>query len=280
MTTICGGLRSPAIREFCYRIVQLARESGGYFEPIAQEFLDEYYRFVEVPRIRGTLPDGEYRQKGNAFRDFISELIFVRSDHQYRLVDKKVQGYTERNHDVDLAYVVRGTVLVAGEVKMTGSPSHRRGNYIQKERKTQSDLDKRLKEVKFTAVDLKLRHTPNDILIKITSNSTPSSTNLPLWWDEWIKTSVPGFYSFWASRLASGQRRGNKTVNADNPSLLLEKFDKLRKYNNAVGVFMFREEGDRYVPVEEERIGRLKLKIDEAIDDLINFLDAYIGSAL
>ncbi len=280
MTAICEELRSLTIKNFCRRVITLARESGGYFEPIAQEFLDEYYKLVETPRIRGTLPEGEYRQKGNAFRDFISELIFVRSGGTYRLLDKKVRGYTERNHDVDLAYVVGGTVLVAGEVKMTGSPPHRRGSYVQKERKTQSDLDKRLKEVKFTAVDLKLYHTPNEVIVKTLSNDgNLLSTDLPLWWDEWVKASVPGFYSFWASRLASGQLKNGKVVNADNPDLLLEKFDRLRKYNNAVGVFMFREENDRYVPVETENIKKLNLMIDEAIDDLISFLDAHADSS-
>ena len=160
MTAICEELKSLTIKNFCRRLITLARESGGYFEPIAQEFLDEYYKLVETARISGALPEGEYRQKGNAFRDFISELIFVRSEGTYRLLDRKVRDYTERNHDVDLAYITGDTVLVAGEVKMTGSPAHRRGNSIQKERKTQSDLDKRLKEVKFTAVDLKLYHTP------------------------------------------------------------------------------------------------------------------------
>ena len=280
MTAICEELRSPTIKNFCRRIIALARESGGYFEPIAQEFLNEYYKLVETPRIRGTLPEGEYRQKGNAFRDFISELIFVRSEGMYRLLDRKVRGYTERNHDVDLAYVVRDRVIVAGEVKMTGSPPHRRGSHVQKERKTQSDLDKRLKEVKFTAVDLKLYHTPNQVIVKIiSSDRNLLSADLPLWWDEWIRTSIPGFYSFWASRLASGELKNSKVVNADNPNLLLEKFDRLRKYNNAVGVFMFREEGGRYVPVETERIKKLNLTIDEAIDDLIGFLDAHIDSS-
>ncbi len=281
MTAICEELRSLTIKNFCRKIITLARESGGYFEPIAREFLDEYYQFVETLRIRGLLPEGEYRQKGNAFRDFISELIFVRSGGTYRLLDKKVRGYTERNHDVDLAYVVGDTVLVAGEVKMTGSPPHRRGSYAQKERKTQSDLDKRLKEVKFTAVDLKLYHTPNKVIVKILSNNgNLLSTDLPLWWDEWIKASIPGFYSFWASRLASGQLKNDKVVNADNPDLLLDKFDKLRKYNNAVGVFMFREENGKYVPVKTERIKKLNLMIDDAIDDLISFLDSYADSSL
>jgi hypothetical protein len=278
MAVICNELKSFSIKRFCNKIAHLARESGGYFEPISEEFLNAYYELVEIPRINGTLPEGEYRQKGNAFRDFISELIFVRSGGQYRLMDRKVRGYTEQNHDVDLAYVRGETLLVAGEVKMTGSPAHRRGNYIQRERKTQSDLDKRLKEVKFTAVDLKLYYTPNRTMAKIVSEESLFSTHYPAWWDEWIKSSIPGFYSFWASRLASGQRKGDKVTNADNPRLLIEKFDKLRKYNNAVGVFMFREKGGKYVPFGEEEIKGLNLGIDNAIDDLIRFLDSSVSA--
>jgi len=42
---------------------------------------------------------------------------------------------------------------------------------------------------------------------------------------------------------------------------------------------MFREEDGRYVPVETEMIKRLNLTIDEAIDDLIGFLDAHVDSS-
>jgi len=235
--------------------------------------LDIFWKHVESRRISGNLPEGDYRQKGNAFRDFISELIYIRSDGQYRLVDIRIPGYTEKNHDVDLAYLH----VAVGEVKMTGSPAHRRGNALQKERKTQSDLDKRLKEVKFTAVDLELYYTPTNVA-KDVILSVQDEEKLPNpWWEEWIKLSVPGFYSFWASRLASGRIKYGKVVNADNPSLLLEKFQNLSRYNNAVGLFMFKEDGRRYIPVMEDEIKKSSLSVDDAIQNLLNFLDKHVG---
>ena len=98
------------------------------------------------------------------------------------------------------------------------------------------------------------------------------------WWINWIKHSIPGFYSFWASRLATGyvNEKTGKFVDYDNPELLLEKFENLLKYNNAVGLLMFREENGKYVPAEGERINRAKLSIDNAIDDLIKFLDSHL----
>ncbi|EHR77447.1 hypothetical protein OCC_13281 [Thermococcus litoralis DSM 5473] len=278
-TSVCHTLKSPVIKKFCESITELARTSRGYFEPIQDDFLKAYYQIVEKARINGRLPEGEYRQKGNAFRDFISELIYIRSGGIYRLTDRRIPGYSERTHDVDLAYVRDATVLVAGEVKMTGSPRHKKGTTVQKERKTQSDLDKRLKEVKFTAVDLKLRYTPEEAIINaLNSKNTFSEVSNNSWWMRWIHTSIPGFYSFWASRLASGRldKKTGRRVDFDNPDLLLEKFRNLLKYNNAVGLFMFREENGRYVPVETERIKRERISIDDAVKDLIKFLDTHL----
>ncbi|WP_456477741.1 hypothetical protein [Geoglobus ahangari] len=283
-TKLCDELSSTIVRTFCKEALQLARRSGGYFDPIKQDFLNLYYTHIESKRIDGELSPQEYRQKGNAFRDFISELIYIRSGRQYRLLNMKIQGYTERNHDVDLAFKKGNLVIVAGEVKMLGSPSHRVGGSIQKERKTQSDLDKRLKEVKFTAVDLKLHYTPDKAIVEVVQSimkdmrvdKTSIDHVRNQWWDRWIKTSIPGFYSFWASRLASGELKDGRIVKADNPDLLLEKFENLKRYNNAVGVFFFKEDNGRYVPAEEKEIARRGLKIDDTIDELIKFLDDHL----
>ncbi|WP_169791795.1 hypothetical protein [Thermococcus celericrescens] len=109
------------------------------------------------------------------------------------------------------------------------------------------------------------------------SKNTLSEVSNNSWWIRWINSSIPGFYSFWASRLASGRfdSRTGRRVDFDNPDLLLEKFRNLLKYNNAVGLFMFREENGRYVPVETERIKRERISIDDAVKDLIKFLDAH-----
>ncbi len=275
------------VKEFREKLLELVRseKSKGYFDPIKNDFLELFYKYLESNWIDGKLCEGSYRQKGNVFRDLISELIYIRSEKQYRLLDTKVPGYTEHNHDLDLAFV-RGEdslLIVAGEVKMTGSPRHRVGNTIKEERRTQSDLDKRLKEVKFTSVDLKLYYTSDKVIVKIVQSLLESDTfdkeiMKNQWWDEWVKKSVPGFYSFWASRLASGRLndKGN-IVNADNPDLILEKFENLRKYHNAVGVFLFKEDNNgKYVPAREDEIESRGFEIDDVIDDLIKFLDRHL----
>ncbi len=241
------------ISELRDRLLKLAEEYM-YFSKMRNEFLLALYEELDRFWKKGEITEGEYRQKGNVFRDFIIHLVWLRSDKKFKLRDMRVEGFTER-HDLDLAYVCNEKLLVAGEVKMLGSPPHRRGGETKPERATRKDLDKRLKEVKFTPVDLKLKYT---------------GTNIGDW-RAWIKNSIPQFYSFWVCRIGK----------EDNAKLIIKKFKALRDwYNNGVGIFLFKEEDDQYIPleVEEEELKIIlnELNIDKTIDKIVEFLGSNV----
>lgn len=157
-----------------------------------------------------------------------------------RLVNKEPQGGV---HKVDFAYLkaISGhdVPIIAGEAKMLGSPAHIRpsGEHYP-ERPISIDLDKRIKEVKYTSVDLKRKFGISFIR----------------GWEEWIDQSYPRFYSFWGCRL--GER--------NNTSSLIEKFRGVTKYNNGCDVFIY-EEGS-YKKFFDERLDAFS--IDKVIDSI------------
>src|SRR3990172_3502594 len=126
------------------------------------------------------VPPGIYRQKGNRFRDVIRVLLQRKSGLEFH--ERRIAGLTDQ-HVVDLAYPYKGDPKLTIEVKMAGRPRHVDESGIERPiRGGEVDFDKRLKEVKYTPVDLKLRYTGLH------------GQN----WDDWIGDSIPRFYSIWA----------------------------------------------------------------------------------
>lgn len=212
------------------------------FSDIEDEFLMILYKDLDKYRMRGLVPEGQYRQKGNVFRDLI--LALIKSQSGFELRDMRVEGFTDR-HNIDLGFYLNGVLYVAGQVKMLGSPAHRLpSGEFKPERTTRADIDKRIKEVKYTPIDLKLKY---------------SGVNIGNW-EEWVRSSIPTFYSFWGCRIAS----------RDNIDLIIEKFLGLKKYNSGVGVLLYREERGRYVPIMDPRLE--ELDIDRAVEEMGKFL--------
>jgi len=201
------------------------------------------YSGLNSYRRKGLVPEGEYRQKGNAFRDMLIELIKKRSG--IRLEDRRVEGFTDI-HDIDLVFMPDNILKVAGEVKLLGTPAHLLESGEEKpERAGHVDVDKRLKEVKFTAVDLKLRY---------------SGINVGMW-DDWIANAKPAFYSIWGCMI--GEKTPKKV------DLLTRKFIGLRKYNNGVGVLFYTEREGNYVRIRDTPA---ELGIDMVIENLCKHL--------
>lgn len=181
----------------------------------------------------GRIPPGTYRQKGNRFRDLIRVLIRRRCGVDF--FERDLEGLTDR-HKVDLVFPARGPPLIGIEVKMAGRPGHTdEGGFQRPPRGGEVDLDKRLKEVKYTPIDLKLRETGTRVRE----------------WDEWIRDSVPYFYTIWGF-LMGNERRLEPTI---------DKFANLaRHYNNGVGVFLYALRDGRYVKVSGfENLDRLTI---------------------
>jgi len=225
--------------DFRRKAIELAQNSDGTFGSICEPFLTLMHSELNSYRRKGLIPEGEYRQKGNAFRDMLSWLINKRSG--IRLEDRRVKGFTDI-HDIDLVFMPDNVLKVAGEAKLLGTPAHLLESGEEKpERAGHVDVDKRLKEVKFTAVDLKLRYGGINVGI----------------WDNWIANARPAFYSIWGCMV--GEKTPKKI------ELLTRKFVELRKYNNGVGVLFYTEREGNYVRIRDTAP---ELDIDKTIQDL------------
>lgn len=110
--------------------------------------------------------------------------------------------------------------VIAGEVKVIGSLPHRIGNRIYPERNINIDINKRVKEVKYTPVDLKRKYDP--------VVSKP--------WIRWIEETRPKFYTFWLLRLGSSNRLYH----------ILEKIRGIKEYNNGGSTIVYKEDVNSY----------------------------------
>jgi len=167
-------------------LIQPVRETGGLrFSDIKGELLDA---LNELNSAWGSakIEEGMYRQKGNRFRDLIIALI--QSQCAAELKERRVRGLTDL-HTIDIIYPITGDPAVVVEVKMLGTPSHlTQGGTYRPERGGAVDLDKRLKEVKYTPIDLKLRY---------------SGTVIGQW-DQWVKRASPSSIRYGLAILANG----------------------------------------------------------------------------
>lgn len=189
--------------------------------------LIEVIQHIDSLRKVDRIPEGLYRQKGNRFRDTIRMLILARSG--MLMPERKVSGRTDA-HKVDLAWPKGGPVQVALEAKMIGSPAHIRGEKSYKERPISIDLDKRMKEVKYTAIDLKRWSVPEEIL----------------GWTRWRDSTPPRFGVALCMRLGAKERIPRLT----------KKLDGISEYADAIGVAIYTERSrGRLDWVDQERIG-------------------------
>ena len=213
---------------------------------------DDLLRAMEALNSRwraGVIDEGVYRQKGNRWRDLITELVKARCSVTLR--GRRIHGLTDL-HVVDMAYPATGDPVLVIEAKMLGTPAHQTadGRY-RPERGGGVDLDKRLKEVKYTPVDLKLRYTGMEVGD----------------WKRWVKTARPKFYSLWACYLGARELA--------NIEAMIEKFQRLKEYyNDGVGVFLYKQ-GERegeYTKVEVPKLD--ELLVDDVIGDICHVVSA------
>lgn len=221
------------------------------FESLQDDFLVMMEGF-DISGLPGRIPPGIYRQKGNRFKDLIGTLIRRRCNLNF--IEREIEGLTDR-HVVDLVFPARGSPEIAMEVKMAGRPEHiDEAGTKRPLRGGEVDLDKRLKEVKYTPIDLKLRYSGT--VVKD--------------WDSWVKESVPYFYTIYGFFLGN-PRRLDRTV---------EKFVKLAShYNNGVGLFLYLREGDRYVAVIDHPDLK-NLRIDDVVGEVCRKARSIVESGL
>jgi len=192
----------------------------------------------------GRIPQGKYRQKGNMYRDTIISLIIARCKSKgisISLKERALRGRTDL-HKVDFAYPLEGDPVVAGEVKAIGSPEHIGFD----ERHIGIDIDKRVKEVKYTPIDLKRKFDP------LISKD----------WFTWIDETQPKFYVFWI------MRQGEK----NSLNKILGKVASIREYANGVSAVIYAPVGPHYQYVFLGSSQQGILPVDDLVDDICNVI--------
>ncbi|ADI31255.1 hypothetical protein [Staphylothermus hellenicus] len=219
-----------------------------YFKDIEDRLIDIIWRLDKLWR-NELIEQGEYRQKGNYYRDTIISLIkacCLEEGFRIEIREARLEGRTDKVHKVDFAYIGRNNVpIIAGEVKAIGSPPHRIGGRTYPERNISIDTDKRIKEVKYTPIDLKRKYDP---LV-----SKP--------WNQWIDETPPKFYTFWLLRLGSSNRLNH----------ILEKIRGLKEYNNGVSAIIYTESrrGYRWVFMKDNIIRGVDELTQEIAQEII-----------
>jgi len=226
-----------------YRIVQEKLR----WKDIQGELLDLLAELDQLRR-EDRIPEGRYRQKGNYFRDTIIALIKAHCGFELR--ERELPGKTDV-HRVDFSYLQdaedprRGFVLLAGEAKAMGSPEHKRGGKRYPERTLTIDIDKRIKEVKYTSIDLKRRSDP-----QVTKE-----------WAEFIMETPPAFFAGWLMRLATRNRLEH----------IFEKLMGVAEYTNGVGIALYRERADGHYEWIE-KVPKPLLTIEELVEEICRHL--------
>ncbi len=185
---------------------------------------------------RGT---GWYQSKARYFNDLIVALLRNASKNPISLRCKKNSQLFDLI-DIDICFPEAGDPIVAGEVKILGTPPHP-GNK-NKARGGAADLHKRVREVAFTSMDLKAAYAPPQPIGSF---------------QKWVDATSPGYFAFWAIRA--------------NDALDLEKIrstlSSLRAYCNGVGAVIYTPPMEAN-PTQYEVKKLNELAIDRAIREM------------
>lgn len=207
------------------KVLERVRAETVKFEEIEDELLDTLWD-LDAKLRAGAIAMVPYRNdKGNWWTETIREVIQRAADVEVK--PASIIG-TSEIHNVDLALVSASVPIVCVEVKAQGNPGYLLRREMKPERRIQSDIDKRLKEVKYTSVDLKRKYGRGGV-DKILSLDKEQD------WIEWKDNAQPKFYAVWLGRRATGE----------NAELLLRKMREAMKYLNGIGAFMYEGREDR-----------------------------------
>jgi len=187
----------------------------------------------------GNHAEGWYQAKARYFNDLVVDLLSNRSSKHISTRLKKKSRLFEKL-DVDICYPIDDPPRIAGEVKALGTPPHP-GNKNEP-RGGSADLHKRVREVAFTSMDLKVAYSP----------PKPIGS-----FQHWIDSTEPGYFSFWAIRAA------------DDSDLerVRSMLSSLRAYCNGVGAIIYRPRR-LDTPTAYEVVPLKELSIEAAIQEM------------
>lgn len=192
------------------------------------EIQDIFLRAMEVfddnvttgKAVMGDLQNG----KGDFFNDLLA--LLLENCAGIQLFSRRgVPGLIFPKHSLDVTFPSTGAIEFILEAKAVGTPKHP-GSPKQKAagRPGSADLDKRVKEIGFKAIDLKAEYA------RILTESGQSPTAISGDLSAWLRSVKPRSYVFLAARVIS-----------DNDRDRVFRFaDVANQVSDAVGVFCFR----------------------------------------
>ncbi len=228
-------------------ILEKLRREGTAFEQVENEILNTLWD-LDMKLQTGKIPMETYRNnKGNWWMDLVRQAIINACHVEVR--PESILGASE-THNVDLAFVGKSGPIVCVEVKAQGNPGYVLRRERKPERRIQSDIDKRLKEVKYTSMDLKRKYDRGGV-------SDTLSLDKERDWVEWKQKALPKFYVLWLGR----------RVTRENESLLLKKFQEAMKYLNGIGALIY-EQNEKKNGYREIEAFRREFPISDTIHEI------------
>ena len=242
------------------KILERVRAETVKFEQIEDELLDTLWE-LDAKLQAGAIAMESYRNdKGNWWTEIIRKIIQRAADVEVK--PASITG-TSETHNVDLVLIRASVPMVCVEVKAQGNPGYLLRKETKPERRIQSDIDKRLKEVKYTSVDLKRKYgrSGGDKILSLDKEQD---------WIEWKDNAQPKFYAIWLGRRATGE----------SVELLLRKMREAMKYLNGIGAFMYeaREDSRGYRQID---VFKAEFPISVAVEKIVaDIKSAATGQAL
>jgi hypothetical protein len=205
-------VRFPAFQALLDRV---ATSGAGTFAAVEAEFLAAMGAF-DLQVAAGTLSSGENQAKGQFLVELVALLAENRSGVDLARRARR-PGVLLQHVDVDLCHPLTGTPELVVEAKMAGTPKHPGSPTAGPlGRRASADVDKRVRELALSVIDLKLGSMGGEFVI----GDVPA----------WLRETLPRFVAVFGLRVID---------EADRRAAL----DRLRhlasSYASGVGVALF-----------------------------------------
>lgn len=195
---------------------------------VEADFLEAMAKF-DTLRAAGKVKDGAQRNgRGGFFNDLLALVLENCAGLDTLYKRTLVHGRVFKTHELDVTYPAEGPARFTLEAKVLGTPLHPGNETSQTNalgRSGSADLDKRLKEAAFKAIDLKAEY---DLLVAReggASRTGPGHASMT----SWLRQQLPSAYVFLAARCIDETDRQRLMMSA---TAINQVFDH-------VGVFCF-----------------------------------------